>query len=63
MTDDLADTTWDRELDDLFLRIGHRGPGPPARRGRAEKGDLQRSRAVASPWSRTTTGSAARVAG
>jgi hypothetical protein len=22
--DDLADVTWDRELDDLFLRIGHR---------------------------------------
>jgi hypothetical protein len=22
--DDLADATWDRELDDLFLRIGHR---------------------------------------
>ena len=22
--DDLADTTWDRELEDLFLRIGHR---------------------------------------
>ncbi|MGW6793997.1 IS701 family transposase, partial [Streptomyces chartreusis] len=21
--DDLADTTWDRELDDLSLRIGH----------------------------------------
>ncbi|MFI6377191.1 IS701 family transposase [Streptomyces sp. NPDC050546] len=24
MIDDLADATWDRELDDLFLRIGHR---------------------------------------
>ncbi|MEW2080145.1 IS701 family transposase [Streptomyces sp. NPDC013433] len=24
MIDDLADVTWDRELDDLFLRIGHR---------------------------------------
>ncbi|MDI5908067.1 MULTISPECIES: hypothetical protein [Streptomyces] len=23
MIDDLADTTWDRELEDLFLRIGH----------------------------------------
>ncbi len=24
MIDDLADATWDRELNDLFLRIGHR---------------------------------------
>ncbi|MFE3854537.1 IS701 family transposase [Streptomyces griseorubiginosus] len=24
MIDDLSDATWDRELDDLFLRIGHR---------------------------------------
>ncbi|WP_308406626.1 IS701 family transposase [Streptomyces sp. AC555_RSS877] len=24
MIDDLADATWDRDLDDLFLRIGHR---------------------------------------
>lgn len=24
MIDDLADTPWDRELDELFLRIGHR---------------------------------------
>ncbi|MFJ5780001.1 hypothetical protein [Streptomyces sp. NPDC093094] len=24
MTDDCADVTWVRELDDLFLRIGHR---------------------------------------
>ncbi|MCX5521451.1 hypothetical protein OG342_00900 [Streptomyces bobili] len=23
MIDDFADTTWDRELEDLFLRIGH----------------------------------------
>ncbi|GHH57056.1 hypothetical protein HNQ79_006348 [Streptomyces candidus] len=24
MIDDLADATWDREVNDLFLRIGHR---------------------------------------
>ncbi|WP_406445474.1 IS701 family transposase [Streptomyces sp. NBC_00631] len=35
MIDDLADATWDRELDDLFLRIGHRfGPADLRRRMR-----------------------------
>ncbi|MCF0082767.1 hypothetical protein [Streptomyces lomondensis] len=44
MIDDLADSPWDRELDNLFLRIGHRfGRADlrrrmrdfPGRRGRA----------------------------